>query len=88
MEKNIQLNLFQPVQPVEKIITEEDYRKACLTIKSYQSQLLKTSFVKGKVNHINGTLRQVIKRNKEDILTNKEENIQSLLHCIGQLNIL
>lgn len=80
-----QTNLFEPAP---KIISEEEYENACLVMKSYYDQKLNSSFIKGKVSHINGTLRQVIKRNKENIIEHKQENIQCLIHCIGQLNIL
>jgi hypothetical protein len=43
---------------------------------------------KGLINHINGTLRSVIRNNKEDPRYWQEWNIMCLKHCIGQLEKL
>jgi len=43
---------------------------------------------KGLIKHVNGTLRTVIKTNKEDAKYWQEWNLMCLKHCIGQLEKL
>jgi len=50
--------------------------------------VMRSSEPKGLIKYVNGTLRTVIKTNKEDARYWKEWNLMCLKHCIGQLEKL
>jgi hypothetical protein len=47
--------------------------------------VMRSSEPEGLIKHVNGTLRTVIKTNKEDAKEWKDWNLMCLKHCVGQL---
>lgn len=77
--KQKRLEILAKVANKEISIEEADHQLFVL------SGILRSKEQLGIVKHINGTLRTVIKTNKEDPELNAEWNIMCLKHCINQI---
>ena len=78
-------NRIEILQKVaNKEITPEEADKELFVLYG----VMRSSEPKGLIKHVNGTLRTVIKTNKEDAKYWQEWNMMCLKHCIGQLEKL